>query len=165
MPLKPLSANGYLVRYETNPGGDEDEDAEEEDEEADEEEEDKEEATDQFKDEDYATFIPPEYRSSPTYRLEKCRMITKDILRNWLNPNVGNDKSLDHDEQQAQVVGIKQSLREQAMDQLIHTLLRDPDHDPDAIAEARHLPDFALKLRNKISSPAAANELPSSPAL
>ncbi|KAI4267736.1 MAG: hypothetical protein L6R38_008118 [Xanthoria sp. 2 TBL-2021] len=130
-PLKPLSANGYLVRYETNPGRDEDEDEDEHSE----------------------------------IEEEKYRMITKDILRNWLNPTAGDDKSLDHDEQQAQLVGTKQSLREQTMEQLIDTLLRDPDHDPDAMAEARHLPDFASKLRNKISSLAAANELPSSPAL
>lgn len=164
-PLKPLSALGYLVRYETNPCGDEDEDEDEHSEVGEEEEEDQEEATDQFKIEDYTTLIPPEYLSLPRYRLEKNRMITKDILRNWLNSTAGDDKSLDHDEQQAQLVGTKQSLREQTMEQLVDTLLRDPDHDPDAIAEARHLPDFALKLRNKISSLAAAHELPSSPAL
>ena len=46
-----------------------------------------------------------------------------------------------------------------------NTLLGDPDHNPDAMVEARQFPDFALKLRNKIFSLAETEELASSPSL
>ncbi len=160
--LKPQSAGGYLARYEMDPNDDPDED--EDVEEKEESDEDQEQTTYQSKAEADTTVLSL-LDTQPQNQLQKYKMITKASLRSWLNPNVEGQYSLNHDEKQGQSVGTKQTLREQTMELLINTLLGDPDHNPDAITEARQFPDFALKLRNKIFSLAETKELPSSPAL
>ncbi|KAL8895852.1 MAG: hypothetical protein Q9207_007984 [Kuettlingeria erythrocarpa] len=57
------------------------------------------------------------------------------------------------------------SLRDQAMDQLIGTMLKDPDYDPHAAAQAQHLSDFIPRYRSKLLSLAEKEELPQSPSL
>ena len=160
--LKPWSAGGYLARYEMDPH----EDPNEDDDVAEEEEsdEDQEQTTCQPKTEADATVVPI-LDTRPQNQLEKYKLMTKASLRSWLDPNVEGQYNLDRVEEQGQSVGTKQSLREQTMELLINTLLGDADHNPDAMAEARQFPDFALKLRNKIFSLAETKELPSSPAL
>ena len=160
--LKPRSAGGYLARYEMD--HDEDPDEDEDIEEEEESDEDQEQTTCQPKTEADATVVPT-LDTRPQNQLEKYKLMTKASLRCWLDPNVEGQYNLDHVEEQGQSVRTKQSLREQTMELLINTLLGDPDHHPDAIAEARQFPDFALKLRNNIFSLAETKELPSSPAL
>ncbi|KAI4101025.1 MAG: hypothetical protein LQ339_005253 [Xanthoria mediterranea] len=160
--LKPQSAGGYLARYEMDP--DEDSDEDEDVEEEDESDEDQEQTTCQPKIEADATVLSV-LDTRPQDQLEKYRMISKAVLRSWLDPNVEGQYNLDHGEEQGQSVRTKQSLREQTMELLINTLLGDPDHNPDAMAEARQFRHFALKLRNNIFSLAETKELPSSPAL
>lgn len=160
--LKPQSAGGYLARYEMDPDDDPDEDEDVEEEE--ESYEDQEQTTYQPKAEADTTVLSV-LDTQPQNQLQKYRMITKASLRSWLDPNVEGEYNVDHDEEQGQSVGTKQTLREQTMELLINTLRGDPDHNPDAMAEARQFPDFALKLRNKIFSLAETKELHSSPAL
>lgn len=59
----------------------------------------------------------------------------------------------------------KMSLRDQAMDQIIDTALKDPNNDPDVLAEVQQLSDFTPRYRRRLLSLAGSGELVVSPAL
>ncbi|KAL8671386.1 MAG: hypothetical protein Q9168_004118 [Polycauliona sp. 1 TL-2023] len=143
-PIKPRSAFGYLIRNQRR-----------RDEEEEEEEEEDGDATNQSEAD----------ASSPRGQLQGYTLITNRVLRNWLNLTVGVEDTSDHEHEQVQSVGNKQSLREQAIEQLVDLVLKDPDYDSNAITEALLLYDFAIRLRKRILLLGEANELPSSPSL
>ncbi|KAL8767927.1 MAG: hypothetical protein Q9209_005715 [Squamulea sp. 1 TL-2023] len=104
--------------------------------------------------------IPQEYRML-TQQFESQRMIQAESLRNWLNQDT--DHNVNPLSEEAMTAYPKLALRDQAMDALLETALKDPDYDPSNLAEAQLLPDFVSKLRNKMLSLAKADKLPTSP--
>ncbi|KAL8791509.1 MAG: hypothetical protein Q9213_000126 [Squamulea squamosa] len=145
--LKPQSASAYLWRYLKH---DEDDYNDEDDEWSD----------DSKIQESYV--IPPDLEWR-VQQFDSVDLISPETLRNWLNStSEDNDGSW---QEHRQLRASKQSLRDQAMDQLINTALNDPSYDLSALEEAQQLPGFAAHLRTKMLSLGQANELPSTPNL
>ncbi|KAL8771280.1 MAG: hypothetical protein Q9209_003185 [Squamulea sp. 1 TL-2023] len=147
--LRPQSASTYLWRYLKR---DEDDDYNEDEED--------EQTNDSSIQKNYV--MPPAWKWR-IQQLESIDLISTETLRNWLNQTFQDDNGSWQEHRQLRAS--KQSLRDQAMDQLINTALNDPNHDLSALEEAQQLPGFAAQLRTKMLSLGQANELPSKPNL
>ncbi|KAL8713657.1 MAG: hypothetical protein Q9220_002183 [cf. Caloplaca sp. 1 TL-2023] len=99
-------------------------------------------------------------REDPSVKsLEQFDLVTYSALQNWVQGLEGKEQEVDreeaHEEKEAS------SLRDQSMDRLIITALRDPVFDATTTEEAQQLSDFVPKFRNKLIDLAIGNNLPS----
>lgn len=94
--------------------------------------------------------------------LQAYRLIDDpQMLRSWSQQLPADDPPQAENADGAKAL----SLRDQAMDQLISNMLKDPDYDPHAAAQAQHFSDFIPRYRSKLLSLAEKAELPQSPSL
>lgn len=95
-------------------------------------------------------------RNRLVQRLHTYPLISPSTLHSWSTQSLADDPLGGEDLDQVKAL----SLRDQAMDQLIDSTLKDPDSDPHSAAQAQQLLDFVPRYRSKLLSLAERAELP-----